>query len=37
VNEKLEKVQEKVEMVNDMPEIVNVPVKNQKYEQLSLF
>ena len=37
VNEKLEKVQETVEMVNDMPEIVNAPVKKQKYEQLSLF
>lgn len=37
VNDKQEKVRKTVEMVHDVPEIENVPVKKQKYEQLSLF
>lgn len=37
VNDKQEKVRKTVEMVHDVPEIVNAPVKKQKYEQLSLF
>lgn len=37
VNDKQEKVQKTIEMVHNVPEIVNAPVKKQKYEQLSLF
>lgn len=37
VNDKQEKVRKTIEMVHIVPEIVNAPVKKQKYEQLSLF
>ena len=37
VNDIPKMVQKKMEMVNDKPEIVNTPVKIQKYEQMSLF
>jgi len=37
VNNMLKMVQKKVKTVNDMPEMVNAPVKKQKYEQMSLF
>lgn len=37
VNDEPKIVHKKVETVHDMPETVNVPVKKQKYEQLSLF
>ncbi len=37
VNDVLKMVQKKVKTVNDMPEMVDAPVKKQKYEQLSLF
>ncbi|WP_313150847.1 hypothetical protein [Lysinibacillus capsici] len=37
VNDKQETVQKTIEMMHDVPEIVNAPVKKQKYEQLSLF
>ena len=37
VNDKQEKVRKTIEIVHDVPEIENIPVKKQKYEQLSLF
>lgn len=37
VNDMPNKVQKKVEKVNDLPEMVKEPVKKQKYEQMSLF
>ncbi len=37
VNDIPEMVQKTAETVDDMSEMVNAPIKNQKYEQLSLF